>query len=66
MNSGQMTLDPHKYLIIYIYNKLNTVCAKYTISGFLLNCVSGVKYLGVSISYRMSWSDHIEDICSKA
>ena len=66
MNSWQMTLNPHKCTIMYISNKRNTVCAKYTINGFPLNCVSGVKYLGVSISYKMSWSDHIDDICTKA
>ena len=39
---------------------------KYTINGFPFNCVSGVKYLGVSINCKMSWNDHIDDICTKA
>ena len=51
---------------MHISNKRNTISAKYTINGFPLNCVSGVKYLGVSISSKMSWSDHIDDICTKA
>ena len=66
MNSWQMTLNPHKCSIMHISNKRYTVCAKYTMNGFPLNCVSGVKYLGVSISSKMSWSDHIDDICTKA
>ena len=66
LNSWQITLDPHKCSIVHISHKRNTVCAKYTINGFSLNCVSGVKYLGASISSKMSWSDHIDDICTKA
>ena len=66
MNSWQMTLNPHKCSTMHISNKRNTVCAKYTINGFPLNCVSGVKYVGVSISSKMSWSNHIDDICTKA
>ena len=65
VNSWQMTLDPHKCSIMHISSKGNTVCAKYTINAFPFNCVSGVKYLGVSISSTMSWSDHIDNICTK-
>ena len=66
MNSRQMTIDPHKCSIMHISNKHNTVCAKYTINGFPLKCVSGVQYLGVAISSKMSVSDHIDDISTKA
>ena len=66
MNSWQMTLDPHKCSIMHISNKRNTVCTEYTINGFPLNCVSGVQYLGVSISSKTSWSDLVVDICTKA
>ena len=51
---------------MHIYNKRKTACAKYTINGLPLICVSGVKYLGVSISSMMSWGDQIDDICAKA
>ena len=66
VNSGKMTLYPHKCSIMHIRNKRNIVCAEYTINGFSLNCVSGVEYLAVSIISKMSWSDHIDDICTKA
>ena len=66
MNSWQMTSNPHKCSIMRISNKRNTVCAKYTINGFQLSCVSGAKYLGGSISSKMSWSNHIDDIGTKA
>ena len=66
VNSWLMTLIPHKCSIRHISNKHNTVCAKYTINGFPLNCDSGVKYLDVSISSSMSWNDHIDIICTKA
>ena len=66
VNSWQMTLSPHKCSIVHISNKLNTVCAKCTINDFPFNCVSGVKYLCASISSKMSSSDHIYDICTKA
>ena len=61
-----MTVNPHKCSIMLISNECNTVFAKYTINGFPLNCVSVFKYLGVSISSKMSWSDHIDNICTKA
>ena len=44
VNSWQMTLNPHKCSIMQISNKLNTVCAKYTIKGFPLSCVSGTSW----------------------
>ena len=66
MNSWQITINPHKCSIMHISNKRNTVCAKYTINGFPLNCVSGVEYLGASISSKMSRRDHIDDISTKA
>ena len=44
VNSWQMTLNPHKCSIMHISNKHNTVCQKYTINVFPLNCVSEVKY----------------------
>ena len=51
--------------MLHISNKRTTACAKYTIKGIPLKCVSGVKNLGVSISSKMSWCDHIDDICTK-
>ena len=59
-----MTVNPHKCSIMHIPNERNTVSTKYTINGFPLNCVSGVKYIDVSIRSKMSWSDHIDDICT--
>ena len=66
VNSWQMTLIPHKCSIMHNSYKHNTVCSKYYINGFPLDCFSDVKYLGVSISSKMSWSDHIDDICTRA
>ena len=65
-NSRQMTLNPHQCSTMHFSNKRSTVCAKYAINGFPLYCGSGVKYRGVSISSKMSWSVHIDDICTKA
>ena len=65
VNSWQMTLNAHKCPIMHISNKHNTVSIKYRINGYPLICISGVKYLGVSISSKMSWSDHINDIKTK-
>ena len=66
VNSWQMTLNLHTSSIMHISNKRNTVCVKYTIKGFPLNCVSGVKYLGIYIRSKMSRCDHVDDICTKA
>ena len=49
---GCGTIPNEEKLYICPNNKYR--CAKYTVNGFPLNCVSGVKYLGASISSKMS------------
>ena len=65
MNALKMTLSLHRCSIMCISIKCNTVSTKYTINDFPLNRVSGVKYLGVSISSKISCSNRIHDICTK-
>ena len=65
-----MTLNLCKCSVMHMSNKRDTLSTKYTINGFPFNCISGVKYLinlisYVSISCKMSWNDHTDDICTK-
>ena len=59
MNPWKITLNLHKFSMIRISNKQNNSNTKYSVNGFPFNCVSGVGYLGVSISSNMSWSNYI-------
>ncbi|XP_072030812.1 uncharacterized protein [Amphiura filiformis] len=38
----------------------------YTLSGVTLSVVSNHPYLGVSISNKLNWNSHIQNICAKA
>ena len=53
VNVWQLTLNPYKFSMLHVSNKCNSVSREYTINDFPLNWVSGVKYLGASISSKM-------------
>ena len=39
---------------------------QYELHGCILETVSSAKYLGVIISRDMNWSEHINNVCTKA
>ena len=39
---------------------------QYELRGHMLETVSSAKYLGVTISRGMNWSEHINNVCTKA
>ena len=65
INAWQITLNLNECSVI-IFLAIEPRSTKHTINWFTLNWVPGVKYLGASIHSMMSWSDRIDDICTKA
>ena len=66
VNVWQRNLRLHRCPVMCVSNKQSTLSTKYTINGIAINCALTVKYLGASISSKMSWSDHIGNICANA
>ena len=66
-HNWQMCFNPDKCEVLSVTNKLkNVIPPNYFIHGHKLNVVDKAKYLGVSISSKLSWTDHINSITSKA
>ena len=47
-------------------NKRNIPLQKITLNNQPLQYVQHYKYLGVTVSHNLSWTQHIHDICKKA
>jgi len=62
----QMNFNSTKCETIRITNRINPVYYTYKMKDHCLNEVSHVKYLGVFIDKRLTWSNHIDYITSKA
>jgi hypothetical protein len=52
--------------VMSITKKRNSVINCYILHGHQLEQVQSAKYLGVSITSDMKWSEHITNICKKA
>ena len=63
-----MSFHPEKCNILSITKKLkrNPLTNCYILHGHQLEQVQSAKYLGVSITSDMKWSEHIANICKKA
>ena len=62
----KMSFHPEKYNVLSITKKCNLVTNCYILHGHQLEQVQSAKYLGVSITSDMKWSEHIANICKKA
>ena len=64
----KMSFHPEKCNILSITKKLkrNPLTNCYILHGHQLEQVQSAKYLGVSITSDMKWSEHIANICKKA
>jgi len=60
-----MNFNPEKCVYMRITCKQNPVLYKYTLNGIFIKEVSSTKYLGVTITSGLSWSNHINSIISK-
>ena len=64
----KMSFHPEKCNILSITKKLkrNPLTNCYILHGHQLEQVQSAKYLGVSITSDMKWSEHIANVCKKA
>jgi hypothetical protein len=63
----KMSFHPEKCInVLSITMKRNPVTNCYILHGHQLEQVQSAKYLGVSITSDMKWSEHIANICKKA
>jgi hypothetical protein len=61
-----MSFNPSKCEVIRITKKRNPILATYTIHSHDLSFVKNGRYLGVHISEKLTWNDHIAATTKKA
>ena len=61
-----MSFNPSKCQVIHVTRRKTPFQTKYNLHGFVLESVPSAKYLGVTISEDLKWTDHINDISKKA
>ncbi len=67
VSRNNLTLNPNKCKTMIISRKRNSVQPpQLTLNGTPLEQVETFKYLGVLLSSDLSWSTHVESICTKA
>ena len=68
VNYNNLTLNPTKCKTMIISRKRNSVKphAQFTLNSSPLEQVETFKYLGVLLSSDLSWSSHVDFICTKA
>ena len=68
VSCNKLTLNPTKCKTMVISRKRNSVQpdAQFVLNGRPLEQVETFKYLGILLSSDLSWSAHIESICTKA
>ena len=61
-----MFFNPGKCEFLRITNKQSRILFQYTIQSTLIREVTQAKYLGVTLNSKLTWSNHISNITSKA
>ena len=61
-----MKFHPEKCNVLTITNNRNIIRKDYTLHGHILEHVTSAKYLGVTITSDLKWSQHINNITTKA
>lgn len=64
--NGGMQLNTNKTVLLRITRKLSPSQFHYTLRGTNINNVDKYKYLGVTLSSKLTWSTHITDITTSA
>ena len=62
----KMYFNPTKCEFLRVTNKKNIIKFQYFIQNNIIQEVQQAKYLGVTFNNKLSWSNHIKIICSKA
>ena len=58
--------DMSKCQVIHVTRRKTPFQTKYNLHGCILESVPSAKYLGVTVSEDLKWTDHINDILKKA
>ena len=61
-----MSFNPSKCQVIHVTRCKTPLQTKYHLHGCVLESVPSAKYLGVTISEDLKWSEHINNITKKA
>ena len=61
-----MEFHPEKCKLLRITNKLKAIEASYYMHNHKLDIVETGKYLGVLLSKKLLWKQHVDAICKKA
>ena len=62
---NSMEFHPKKCQVLKITNKKKVNPAKYSIHDTTLQEVNQAKYLGVTITNKLTWKEHVSDSCRK-
>ena len=61
-----MSFNPSKCQVIHVTRRKTPLQTKYHLHGCVLESVPSAKYLGVTISEDLKWSEHINNMTKKA
>ena len=61
-----MEFDPGKCVVIHITRSRTPIPSQYLLHGQVLESVAGSKYLGVEITSKLSFKNHIQSITTSA
>ena len=64
--NGDMECNPSKCQVLCITRSRKPLQSLYTFHGQVLETVSDVKYLGITISKDLNWNTHVNNITAKA
>ena len=60
-----MSFHPEKCSILRVHRKMSPLHFDYSLKGHTLAAETSSKYLGVSITSKLTWSDHVDKISKK-
>jgi len=68
ISANYLTMNPHKCKYLICSRKIHPHLppSGLLLGGITLEQVESYRYLGVLVSSRLTWSDHIEHVCAKA
>lgn len=61
-----MSINFNKCATMSFTCRRSSLLYEYKVDGVLINRVNYYKYLGVTLNAKLSWSEHIDGVCSKA
>ena len=61
-----MVFNPTKCEFLRVSNKTNQISMQYFIQGQIIQEVSSVKYLGITIDQHLTWNTHVKQVTNKA